>query len=216
MLYSAVIFDFNGTLFWDTPYHNRAWDRYFQKHGLNINDEEKRLIIHGKSNRDIFENLLHTPLSENELHDCIMEKEGFYQEICLEEGIFLAEGAVKFFEYLSKNSIPYTIATSSGVENVDFFFEKLILDTWFDRSLVVYNTGIIRGKPFPDTFLKAYEVLGKSSSECLVFEDSYSGIEAAENSGAGGIIIVNSHNADYSQWDYPVIETFLNAERFLA
>lgn len=50
----GVIFDFNGTLFWDTPYHNRAWDIYLQSHGRQISDHDKDLYIHGKPNRDIF------------------------------------------------------------------------------------------------------------------------------------------------------------------
>ena len=41
MQINGVIFDFNGTLFWDTPFHNKAWDIFLEKHHLKLDDLQK-------------------------------------------------------------------------------------------------------------------------------------------------------------------------------
>jgi beta-phosphoglucomutase-like phosphatase (HAD superfamily) len=50
--------------------------------------------------------------------------------------------------------------------------------------------------------------LGLKECETLVFEDSISGIIAAENAKVAKIIIVNSNDDDYSRWDYQKIKNF--------
>jgi len=50
MAFRGVIFDFNGTLLWDTELHNRAWDEFLKKHNLKLSDKEKNEKIHGRNN----------------------------------------------------------------------------------------------------------------------------------------------------------------------
>ena len=57
MKYSGVIFDFNGTLFWDTPLHNKAWNMFLEKRGMHLSDHEFFATFHGKNNRDMFNSL---------------------------------------------------------------------------------------------------------------------------------------------------------------
>ena len=116
----GVIFDFNGTLLWDTHLHNRAWDRFLENHKINMTDSEKDKKIHGKNNRDILRTIIHKNLTDREIFSLAMEKEQIYQDCCIEENIQLAEGVTDYFAYLAGNSIPFTIATASGIENIDF------------------------------------------------------------------------------------------------
>lgn len=53
------------------------------------------------------------------------------------------------------------------------------------------------------------------ASETVIFEDSFAGISAAECTGAGKIIIVNSHNQDYDGWSYQKIKSFNEVDRDL-
>lgn len=48
MKYSGVIFDFNGTLFWDTPLHNKAWNIFLKKRGMHLSDHDSSLPFTGK------------------------------------------------------------------------------------------------------------------------------------------------------------------------
>jgi len=216
MYYKGAIFDFNGTLFWDTMHHNRSLDLFFEKYGVKLTQEQKFQNLHGKTNKDIFEYLFKREVSDEEALRLALEKEGMYQQLCLEGDMQLAPGAEDFFDYLKANDIPFTIATASGKENVDFYFEYLGISKWFDYDKVVYNDGTIRGKPHPDIYRKAMRVIRCNPEEVVVFEDANTGLLAAKNANAGKIIIVNSFDDDYSGWQgFQVIKHFDEVDRGL-
>ena len=213
MKIKGVIFDFNGTLFWDTKLHNKAWDKFLEKMGIRLTDQEKNEKIHGKNNKDILSNMFAMQLSREEIEKLSTEKERIYQALCLQTDMQLASGAKEFLNFLMTNKIPYTIATASGLDNVDFYFKHLELNSFFDLSKVVYNDGNILSKPHPQIFQKTISVLGTKKNETLIFEDSISGIIAAENAEAGRIIIVDSNNDDYSRWDYQKIKKISEVDK---
>ncbi|HEX9058701.1 MAG TPA: HAD family phosphatase [Clostridia bacterium] len=207
----GIIFDFNGTLLWDTELHNIAWDSFLKEHGLLLSDEEKHRRIHGRLNSEILRDLFGSMLTDKEIEHHSLEKEYGYQRLCTELNDFsLAEGVIELFEKLKEQDIPFVIATASGIENVEFYFRELELNKWFEKEHVIYNDGSMRGKPFPDLFLKALDILGIEGKDTVIFEDSVSGIKAAEASKAGKIIIVNSNDGDYKGWagKYPIIRHF--------
>lgn len=214
MHFSGVVFDFNGTLFWDTSLHNRAWDIFLTRHDLFLSDEDKFRWMHGKNNSDLLQSLFHNTLTESQVSDYIMEKESLYQELCLETDMQLAPGLTDFLDFLKSNNIPFTIATASGKENLDFYFKYLPLTKWFEYDKVVYNNGKIKGKPDPQIYELAMEVIGKKPEEVIVFEDAIAGLQAARNAKAGEIIVVNSNDDDYSDWeDCQIIKSFDEVDR---
>ena len=215
MHYKGVIFDFNGTLFWDTTYHNQAWDQFLENHNIELTDDEKIQKIMGRTNQDILIGLFHGEVSDKEIFSMTIEKESIYQKICLKSKMKLAPGATDFFQFLKSENIPFTIASASGKENIDFYFKHLKLGKWFSYDKVIYNDGFFRGKPYPDIYLLAARKLELNPKETMVFEDSFIGIHAAENAGAGKIFIVNSNNANYQEWSYDKITSFDEVDRKL-
>lgn len=212
----AVVFDFNGTLFWDTHLHNEAWDIFLEKHGLSLTDGQKHEFIHGRNNKETFTTLFSGNLTLGEITAHHTEKEQIYRDLCLQTDMKLAPGAEDFIEYLHDRGITFTIATASAKVNVDFFFKQFKLDRYFSIEKVTYDDGEMKSKPDPEIFLRAMGNIGAEPESTLIFEDSVAGIGAAENSGAGKIIIVNSTGADYSAWDLQVITGFdeVNREMF--
>jgi len=210
----GAIFDFNGTLFWDTAFHDLAFDIFLEKHDLQLTDEEKRVKIHGQANPDIMRGIFGNQLSEKEITDYTQDKESIYRQLCIND-LKLAPGAEDFFDFLKEKEIPFTIATSAGIENVSFYFENMNMNRWFRLDKVAYNNGTFRGKPFPDVFLAAAKKLDVLPEETIIFEDSIVGIEAAENAGAGKIYIVNSYGENYSRFAYDIITNFDNVDRKL-
>ena len=87
---------------------------------------------------------------------------------------------------------------------------RLELYKWFDKEHIIYNDGSMRGKPFPDLFLKALDMLGIEGKDAVVFEDSVSGIKAAEAAQVGKVVIVDSNSGDYKAWagKNPIIKRF--------
>lgn len=208
MVRKGVIFDFNGTLFWDTPIHNLAWDRFLHNHRISLTNQEKNEKIHGKNNKDILKGLFERDIPETELERFIDEKESGYRQLIIDNALELAPGAISLFDRLKSRQIIFTIATASGLDNLLFYFERYQLSRWFDLERVVYDDGTLRSKPNPDFFEKAMFKLNLKPEESIVFEDSFAGIKAAENAKAGKIIIVNSTQADYSLFPHQWISHF--------
>lgn len=190
----GVIFDFNGTMVFDEKFHLMAWRKFFaEKIGREISDEEYQKHIQGVNVVDILEKFLGKKVSSEELAELTEEKEKIYRKLALDSGEFkLVDGLKNFLDELKKNKIPRTIATAAGLENVKFFFKNLNLSEWFNLEYVVFDDGTLPGKPAPDIFLKAAEVIGAEISDCIIFEDSRSGIKAAKRSGAYKVIGITS------------------------
>jgi|GEM_PF-101164 haloacid dehalogenase superfamily, subfamily IA, variant 3 with third motif having DD or ED len=207
----GVIFDFNGTLLWDTHLHNLAWDNFLTKYGLHLTDEEKHRRIHGRMNSEILKDIFDNTLTEKEIESFRVEKEYEYQRLCKELDDFtLAKGAIELFDRLKSEKIPFVIATASEIENVEFYISTFKLEKWFRRDHIIYNDGTVKGKPSPDLFLKALDVIKLHGSDVVIFEDSIAGIKAAEAANAGKIVIVNSNDGDYSEYKekYLIIQSF--------
>lgn len=204
----GVIFDFNGTLLWDTPYHNKAWNIFLEKYGISITEQEIHDHMHGKTNGEIFPYLFKRQISGEELLKFSSEKEGIYRSLVEADDFQLADGVVETFDRCLGASLPLAIATSSDRQNADFYFERYNLKKWFMRMRFVYNDYTFKSKPEPDIFCIAANRMFLDPSEIMVFEDSPAGIEAARRFGAGRIVIVNSAGMDYSQYPFTVIDSF--------
>ena len=201
MKISAAIFDFNGTLFFDTDKHSKAWRMYGEKlMGRPLTDEELLTNVHGRNNRLILTYLLGRTPTDLEVSTLGSKKEAFYRELCFSDpdNFHLAPGAEAFLDELKENNIPCTIATSSDIENINFYFENLGLAKWFKKELCVYENGTFKSKPAPDIYLKAATKLGVSPKDCTVFEDAVSGITSAYMAGAGQIVAVASSADSHS------------------
>lgn len=197
----GVIFDFNGTMFFDSDKHIRAWKTYVEEiTGKELSQKEVDKYIINKSGKSILEHFLGYEIGEEILDQLIEEKEGIYRMYCREdkEGLKLAPGLEQFLEYLEENNVPRTIATTASLSNVMFYFETFDLYRWFDPEKIVCKNKKLRDKPFPDMYLVACKMINMHPSRCLVFEDSVTGITAAINAGVKNIVAIKGDNADLS------------------
>lgn len=214
MNYSGVVFDFNGTLFWDTKLHNKAWNIFLEKHNIHLSDEEFFSEIHGKNNKDIFLTLFSKDLTNDQIQTYASEKEALYRGLCLDTDMRMAPGVESFLDFLKEHNIPLTIATASDKVNLDFYFGHLPLSRWFVHDKVIYNNGLIKGKPDPEIYQIAIASLNRNPQDVLVFEDANMGLLAAKRANAGGLIAVNSNNDDYSAWnEYQIITNYDQVDR---
>lgn len=201
MSYNGIIFDFNGTLFWDSELHMEAWREFSRRlRGTPFSDEEMLKYMFGRTNEDIIAYAIGKRPSPELVEKFAVEKEQVYRDMCkLHPEIFkLAPFAEEFLDYLKANNIPRTIATMSEKENVDFYIKEFHLEKWFDVEKIVYSDGIIPGKPAPDIYLIAAKRLGLDPKNCIVVEDAISGINAAKNAGIGKVVAIASmENPDF-------------------
>lgn len=195
---NAVILDFNGTMVFDSHIHRAVWHDFIPEHGggeLDMNDIDRRIL--GRDNTHILHDFF-GDISDEETERLAYEKEAEYRRRCMlkPEEFHFVKGVAEFLDYLNEKSIPHTIATGSDRYNVDFYFEYFGLGKWFDRSKVVLDDGSFPGKPDPEIYLRAAELIGASPSECLVLEDSHAGVASARRAGIGRVIAVVSDDKD--------------------
>lgn len=189
----GVIFDFNGTLFFDSPKHVLAWGRMSEElRGYGISVEEMQSHFYGVPNNRAIEYMLQKECDEAELNRYSELKEAYYREFCRQdkEMLHLVDGANEFFDALVEKKIPFTIASASIKPNIDFFVESFELEKWFDPEKIVYDDGSYANKQ--KMFEHAAEVIGVPIEDCLILEDSDSGIRDAYAVGCRNIVVVDS------------------------
>ncbi|MBO5883231.1 MAG: HAD family phosphatase [Clostridia bacterium] len=190
----GLLFDFNGTLFFDSKYHMEAFRRYFRSHGKPVPTDE--FMVHnifGRTNTQIVRENFNINATIKDIEEFSQEKEINYRKLCLEVpgGIQLVEGAEEMFDSLKEAGIPFCIATGSGGDNIEFYFEQFNLSRWFDIGKnIVFDDGTFKSKPAPDIYLIAAEKIGLSASECAVFEDGTSGMISAMSANAGALVAI--------------------------
>lgn len=195
MLYNCkgVIFDFNGTLFFDSDKHVHAWGRMAEElRGFETTPEELQAHFYGVPNNRAIEYILQRECEEAELTKYSELKEAYYREYCKKapETFHLVAGCHEFFDQLKEKKIPFTIASASIKPNIDFFVESFELAKWFEPEKIVYDDGSFENKV--KMFQYAAEVIGVPIEECLIFEDSESGIRDAYAAGCRNIVVVDS------------------------
>jgi len=192
----AVVFDLDGTLVDNMPWHTRAFDAFLERRGRPALSMEWRRCIDGKRNSEIFPLLFDEALSPEQIGAFEAEKEGLYREISRGALTALA-GAHRLLDGLSAAGIAVAVATSAPAENVTHTLAEIGLT---DRlPLVVRGDQVPRGKPAPDIFLHAASLLGEEPVHCLAFEDAPLGVAAARTAGMRCVAITSSFPAEEFQ-----------------
>ena len=176
----AAIFDLDGTMLDNNPYHLNAWKKYLEDKGRKISDEEYNANINGRTNKDVIRYLFGSGLNDEETLNYSLEKEAVYRELYLAD-IKPVNGLIDLLKFFQDRKIPMAIATSGIQVNIDFMFEHIPVRKYFQA--VVNSSHIRMGKPDPEIFLKAAKELGIPAIHCLVFEDSVVGVTAAHAAG---------------------------------
>jgi beta-phosphoglucomutase len=188
----AVIFDMDGVLVDTNPYHKIAIDQFCKKYGFHLAEDELRNRVYGRTNRQWITNLFGS-ITEAELEAYAIEKEQLFRDLYTDH-IQPVKGLINFLDQLVAHNIPRCIATSAPRANVDFVLERTGTQTYFD--IILDERMVTRGKPDPEIYHKSAQALGLPNAQCIVIEDSLSGVEAGKNSGSKVIGITTTHTAE--------------------
>lgn len=212
-MYQGIIFDFNGTMFFDSKENEQAWRQFILEHtGCEISDDEFKYHIHGRPNRAALEYFLKRPLQSEEVAELSEEKEKIYRHLCLNnpERFHLVTGLTELLDNLKANHIPQAIATAAGKSNIDFYIQHFNLHKWFDPSKIIYDDGTFPGKPDPAIYLKTAQALSIRPENCIVIEDSLSGIQAAKKANIGRIIAISPFGEQDHLTTLPSVHSILS------
>lgn len=212
--YKGVIFDFNGTLFFDNDKHVLAWNEVSRLlRGCDITEKELHEKFNGTPNEQIIKYMTDGKASAEEIETYSSKKEEFYREFCKKdkENFHLVKGVETYFQYLKDKKIPYTIASASIRANMDFFRESFHLDDFIDPELLVYDDGTYENKI--QMFLDAANKIGVDMGDILIIEDSNSGIKNAYKAGCEKILVVCEKEKEEEYAKFPgVIGTMQDFE----
>jgi beta-phosphoglucomutase len=190
--YKAFIFDLNGTMIDDMPYHIHAWHGILNGLGANISLEQMKEECYGK-NHELLERIFPGRFSYAEKDRMSFEKEKEYQER-FRPNLRLIDGLHELLQEAHENGIQIAIGSAAIMFNIDFVLDGLRIRPYVDA--IVSADDVTNSKPDPETFLKCAKALGVPPGDCLVFEDAPKGVEAAQNAGMDCVVITTLHNPE--------------------
>ncbi|GAA3979322.1 HAD family hydrolase [Mucilaginibacter dorajii] len=190
----AFIFDLNGTMINDMPYHTKAWQSLLNNQlGGNFTWDEVKKQMYGKNPEVLVRMFGPDRFTLDEMNDLSYKKEERYQQEFLPQ-LALLPGLHEFLEAAYQQGIPMGIGSAAIPFNIDFVLDNLNIRHYF--TAIVSADDVILSKPHPETFLKAAELLNTLPTDCIVFEDVPKGVEAAANAGMNAVVLTTTHEQD--------------------
>lgn len=216
-----IIFDFNGTLYQDTPLHFEAWRQFLSARNIPLTEDGFYRYMCGPPNSDILRRFIDPNLDDGQVERLSEEKENIYRDIILGDPSLqrLAPGAEEMLDTLKGRGIPCAIATGADHINMDFYMKVLKIDRWFDYGRIACAHKGLPGKPDPAIYRLAMEKINASPAQTVVVEDAVAGIRAAAAAGVGRIIAIDTTLGRETLSRLPevheVIHDFYGFERYL-
>ncbi len=199
----AVLFDMDGVLVDNHAYHVKSWKEFGNKHQAKVSSEDFNTHMAGRSTKAAVKWVFGDNLPEEKISKLFAEKESIYRQI-YSQHISEVSGLSRLLLNLQKVGIPLAVATSAPKENLEFTMEALKVDHYFAAK--VTSDEVANAKPHPDIYLEAAARLNILPQNCVVFEDSRAGIQAAKAAGCAVVALTTSHN---SQYLYPANPHFI-------
>ena len=183
----------DGTLVDNLAYHFMAFDAYAKREGFTL-VEPVTLKINGMHSNDIFPLLLgNEVVAQYGLDRLNREKEEVYRDMYRPEIAPIA-GVIELLKEAKKAGVKCAIGSSGCRENVEMIIEGLGIADLIDGS--ISGSDVTHGKPHPEIFTKAHELLGLKAEECIVVEDAVNGIVAGVRAGCKCLAVTTTATAE--------------------
>jgi HAD superfamily hydrolase (TIGR01509 family) len=184
----AVIFDFNGTLSHDEPILLAIFQELFAEYGRPLSAEEYFDELAGRSDPEIVRTWLgadHPAVGE-----VIARRADRYRELAA-DGSTVPEEVREAVRYAAER-VPVAVVSGAARAEIEPVLEAAGLAA--QVRVVVAAEDVPQGKPAPDGYLRALEVLdgGLAASDVLVLEDAEAGIAAAKTAGMRCIAVLGT------------------------
>lgn len=210
----AMVLDMDGVIVDSNPLHTQAWMLYNRRFGIDAGATTADRM-YGRRNDEIVRDFFGPRLSPEEVAAHGAAKEELYREML---GPRLAETLVPGVrEFLRRHAgKPVGLASNAEPANVDFVLDRSGLRAYF--RVVVDGHQVHHAKPHPEIYLRAAELLSAAPRNCIVFEDSFSGVEAARAAGARIVGLRTTHrelpgaHLEIDDFRCPQLEAWLRAQ----
>lgn len=191
--FSAVIFDMDGLVLDTETTYFVAWQQAAKAMGYDLS-EPFCLSLSGLHYKDVEQKLMALCGAGFNLQAFNRLSGIFWREHVNAYGINIKPGFTQLLEFIVHQQTPFCLATNSRAVNAYECLELAGIKDVF--STIITRDDVQHGKPEPDIFLKAAELLHVPVSQCLVLEDSQAGIVAASRAGAFSVFVPSTEPAD--------------------
>lgn len=188
----AFLFDMDGVIIDSNPFHKISLKEFCKQYGHELDDAQLHQKIYGRTNKDWIPNVF-GDLPAEQVAKYGEEKEAMFREI-YKNDIEPLGGLIDFLEQAEKLGIDKAIATSAPRSNVDFTLANTGIEKFF--KTILDEAFVNRGKPDPEIYLKTAAALGYAPEDCVVFEDSLSGVQAGKAAGCKVVGISTTHTRE--------------------
>jgi beta-phosphoglucomutase-like phosphatase (HAD superfamily) len=190
MMCKGAIFDWDGVIVDSSDLHLKSWEALANELKLPLpNDHFEKGF--GKRNETIIPQILGWSKDPAQINHWGKRKEEIYRELGNKDGIKLARGSKNFLTQIFSSTFRCSIGTSTERKNVELAIRQHDLSQYFLGAAC--SEDVSKGKPDPEVFLKAAKILSITPKNCVVFEDSPHGIEAAIRAGMKTVALTTTH-----------------------
>ena len=210
-----LIFDMDGTIIDSMPVHRSSWAEFATRHGLLDQPDELERATSGRTGVEGMRALFGADLPLAQAEAYVHEKESLYRER-FGAAFRWVDGFERFALEARARGLRCGLGSAGDRHNIGFCLDRLptpALDGLFE--VCVGGDEGLPGKPDPAIFLEVARRLLVDPADCLVFEDSPAGIEAAARAGMRAIALLTSHGADELAGAH-VVAAVRNYEELLA
>ena len=209
--YSTFLFDMDGVVVDSMPSHADSWKEIFREYGLTLNDEDifRREGMAGiDSIAEIFsEKNCQVPTTEE-----LMSLQERKITIFKDYNVKVFEGIRDILGCLKDNGARIGLVTGSLRRSVEHMLDYEML-SFFDAVVTVDD--VKRGKPFPDPYIRALELLDSSVKDSLVIENAPMGIKAAKAAALYCVAIETTLPASYLEEADIIVSDHCELKSFL-
>ena len=186
MKIKGVIFDMDGVILDSEKLYVRFWCEAGRFYGFPM--EEKHALSIRSMARPLASEKLRGIFGSSFDYDAVRSKRVELMDKYVEEnGIELKDGAEDLLVHLKENGYRIALATATPPDRAEKYLRAHDLYKYFD--VTVSASMVSLGKPAPDIYLLAAEMLGLSAQSCLALEDSPNGIRSASSAGCVTVMV---------------------------
>jgi len=189
------LFDIDGTMVGTDPLYLKVFTHMLEPMGYTVDLEFYRAMIHGRVDLEIFRSLMPAHYTDDQLHELSRHKDELFRKEVLAQGVVPMPGLLETLRFARKHHIPCAAISNAPRVSCEALLEALGVWPFLDHLII--GAECRRAKPHPDPYLVSMQRFGAEPHECIVFEDSRSGIQAGVAAGARLIIGIQSSLSDH-------------------
>lgn len=181
---SAYFFDMDGVLFDSMPNHAIAWEEVMKEHDLPFTAYDCYLN-EGRTGesviREAFQKVLGRDATPEEVKTIYAEKSAYYHQL-LKTTTPTIPGVVEVLQFVKECGYQIWVVTGSGMRTLLDSLNN-VFPAIFQQDRMITAFDVVKGKPDPEPYLKAWERSGLPKEQCFVIENAPLGVRSGKAAG---------------------------------